>query len=76
MDSNDFFVRNATLMALVESEDHPQSKEEIIDAILTSYDHVNKEQVMKHIDEFNSREEIEHYVHALAVHDHDRPEWE
>ncbi len=76
MDSNDFFVRNATLLALVESEDHPQSKEEILDEILASYDHVNKEQVLKHMDEFSSREEIEHYVHSLAVHNNDRPEWE
>lgn len=76
MDSNDFFVRNATLLALVESEDHPQSKEEMVDDILSSYDNVNKDQIMRHMEEFSSKEELEHYVHSLAVHDKDRQEWE
>jgi hypothetical protein len=47
-----------------------------VDHVLAAYDNVSKEQIMKHYEEFDSQEEMEHYAHNLAVLNQEIHEWE
>ncbi len=68
MFNNDFFFQNTALMAaLTGFPNLHDDAEEHVDEVLNEYDNVSKEQVMKHMSEFNSREEMEHYVDHLAM---------
>ena len=48
----------------------------MLDEILKGYDNISKEQILKHVSEFSSREEMERYVHRLAVHSHAIEKWQ
>lgn len=77
MFNNDFFFQNTALMAaLTGFPNLDKKKRDELDQVLNSYDDVSREQIEKHLSEFNSKEEMEHYVHDLAVRNRDIDKWE
>lgn len=77
MFNNDFYFQNTALMAaLTDFYNLDHQDESTLDEVLKAYDNVSKEQVLKHLSEFDSREELEHYVHNLAVRNKEIHKWE
>ena len=77
MFDNDFLFQNTSLMAAFTGFPNlKQSPEMMLDEILKGYDNISKEQILKHVSEFSSREEMERYVHRLAVHSHAIEKWQ
>ena len=77
MYNNDFFFQNTALMAALTgftNLKHTPSDE--LDELLNGYDHVSREQIERHLEEFASKEELERYVHNLAIRNHDIQKWE
>lgn len=75
--NSEFFFQNTPFMAaLAGYMNDEESKEEVLDELLNGYDNVSKEQVLKHISEFDSKEEMEHYVHNLAIRNKEINKWE
>ncbi|MBO5237507.1 MAG: hypothetical protein J6B50_01850 [Lachnospiraceae bacterium] len=77
MYNNDFFFQNTALMAALTGFPNleKQNKDEL-ETVMNGYDNVSKEQVMKHLSEFDSKEELEHYVHNLAIRNKEIHKWE
>lgn len=77
MFDNNFFFQNTALMAAFTGfpnlRNNPETR---LDEILKGYDNVSKEQILKHLSEFNSKEELERYIHRLAVHSHAIESWQ
>lgn len=77
MFNNDFFFQNTALMAaLTGFPNLDKKKGEELEEVLNSYDDVSREQIEKHLSEFSSKEELEHYVHNLAIRNKDIDKWE
>lgn len=77
MFDNDFLFQNTALMAAFTGFPNlKRSPEMMLDEILKGYDNISKEQILKHVSEFSSREEMERYVHRLAVHSHTIEKWQ
>ncbi len=77
MFDNNFFFQNTALMAaLTGFPNLKQGPETVLDEILKGYDDVSREQILKHMSEFSSREEMERYIHRLAVHSHAIEKWQ
>lgn len=75
--NNGYYFHNTPFMAaLAGYENEEERREEALDEVLSGYDNVSKEQVLKHMAEFNSREEMEHYVHNLAIRNKEINKWE
>lgn len=75
--NNEYYFQNTPFMAALAGyvgDDPP--KEQALDEVLNGYDNVSKEQVLKHLSEFQSREELEHYVHNLAIRNREIDKWE
>lgn len=75
--NNEFYFQNTPFIAaLAGYVGENNEKEAVLDEILSGYDNVSKEQVLKHMSEFQSREEMEHYVHNLAIRNKEIDKWE
>lgn len=77
MYSNDFFFQNTALMAaLTGFPNLKNTTSDQLDKLLSGYNRVSKEQIEQHLNEFASKEELERYVHNLAIRNHDIQRWE
>ena len=76
MQSNDFYYRNTALWALTDGARNVETSEDKVDEVLSAYDSVDKQRLLKHYDTFASREEMEHYVHQMAERNHEIKSWE
>lgn len=77
MFDNNFFFQNTALMAAFTGFPNLKKNSETrLDEILKGYDNVSKERVLKHMPEFASGEEMERYIHRLAVKSHDIERWQ
>lgn len=76
LNSEFIFHNTPFLAALTGYMNDDDRKEAALNEVLNGYDNVSKEQVLKHMSEFNSREEMEHYVHNLAIRSKEINKWE
>lgn len=77
MYSNDFFFQNTALMAaLTGFPNLKNTTSDQLDKLLSGYNCVSKEQIEQHLNEFASKEELERYVHNLAIRNLDIQRWE
>ena len=77
MYNNDFFFQNTALMAaLTGFPNLEKQKKDNLEEVMNQYDNVSKEQVMKHMSEFDSKEELERYIHNMAIRNNDIHKWE
>ncbi len=77
MYNNDFFFQNTALMAaLTGFPNLEKQRKDNLEELMNQYDNISKEQVVKHMSEFDSKEELERYTHNLAIHNKDIRKWE
>lgn len=75
--NNEYYFQNTPFMAaLAGYARHDDPKKEALNELMNGYDNVSKEQVEKHLSEFQSREEMEHYIHNLAIRNKEINKWE
>ncbi len=75
--NNDFYFQNTPfVVALAGSARHDDPKEAALEELMNCYDNVSKDQVEKHLSEFQSREEMEHYIRNLAIRNKEIDKWE
>lgn len=77
MFGSEFLLRNTAVPAAMTSFPNLKKDENHkIDNVMECYDQVPKDLVEKHYNEFASKEEMEHYVHELAIVNHEIKPWE
>lgn len=77
MDNYNLFYQNTALMAAANAFlDTEKQNRDMLDDVLNGYDDVSREQIEAHLSKFSSKEELEHYVHNLAIRNKDIHKWE